>query len=82
MITQLKTVDTKPDQEVVEFLEKQVLRAKSGEIRGVIIITTDTENCTSNGWIGCEGNVMQLVGELEAAKFDFIQLNVDLRANN
>lgn len=74
-ISSLENVkDMSPNQKLIEQLEADLEKAKSGEIRAVISVYLYDDNTTSRGWVTDPRNLrVPLLGELSLAFSDFNQ---------
>lgn len=69
------------NQALIEHLENLLEDAKRGDIVGIGYALLMSQHRTGNGWVGADKGVMSMLGELRALEHDFVQLNIDLRAN-
>lgn len=69
-----------PDQGVIDYLEDLLERAKDGDIQAIATVTYHRGSYTGNGWAGVP-YVMSMLGEMLILQRDFIDLQVDLRAD-
>lgn len=68
-----------PKENVVEYAEDILRRAKSGEIQGFAIAIDKGRRVTGNGWSGLGVNCVSIIGEIETMKVDLIRSNVEQR---
>ena len=68
-----------PDQDVIDYLEHLLERARSGEIQTIAVAIGKKAYYTTNGWAGMGKANMSIVGEVEALKIDIMRYFVEQR---
>jgi hypothetical protein len=75
----LKPINPKPRQEIIRSLEKALEQAKSGEMRGFLMVSAFNGGLVCHsGWIDCELPFRTIIGELELCKHNFIAERLDV----
>lgn len=60
----LRSIKKLPCAEVIEQIEGLLARAKTGEVSGIVVIQSFSDNCTNHIWSGVQGNAVRITGEL------------------
>jgi len=65
--------DRAPNADLIDFLEKKLEQAKSGELRSVVCITGYDDDTWSNSWaLDIRNGTRRMLGEMSMLHFDML----------
>ena len=71
----IEVVKDAPNDGLIKHIEEILRQAKSGELQGVIIISSFDDNTVNSSWhADIMRNRMRLIGELEQVKYHFLAI--------
>jgi len=79
----MSVIEIKPStiNDTIEYLDDLLVRSKSGEIHGVVVIIRYSDGTTGSGWANIKRDSVSVIGELEVLKRDIMDLLVSLRVD-
>ena len=61
-----------PDQDVIEYIEYLLKRARDGEIQSIAAVGSRGDRTTFYGWVRIDKNSMAIIGEIEKLKMSVL----------